>query len=215
MKKIIKYEDLYEPIKNEIVKYYEKKKTSNKKLQLAEAMEQWFLDEFENWMDEHATKSDRRYKTERRNNKALSVAENRRLDARRTAQRRRNIRFNIELPVKGAETIQKAASDASAISEFMGTSENISDGGLYFKSKVPLKVSSVIQVILDFSNIDKGFEKIVANAMVVRTSKLPNGDYGISMMFSKVDEQDKANLNYQIFKSLAFQKSDLYSMFAY
>ena len=97
----------------------------------------------------------------------------------------------------------------------MGKSENISDGGLYFKSKVPLKVSSVIQVILDFSKIGKDFENIVANAMVVRSSKLPNGEYGISMMFSKVDEQDKVNLNYQIFKSLAFQKSDLYSMFAY
>jgi hypothetical protein len=35
------------------------------------------------------------------------------------------------------------------------------------------------------------------------------------MMFSKVDEQDKASLNSQIFKSLAFQKSDLYTMFSF
>lgn len=214
MEKIFKYEDLYQPIKDEIKKYYENKKTSNNKLQLKDAMEQWFSDEFEDWMDDHATKSDRRYKEERRN-KNLSVVENRRMEFRRKAQRRKNLRFNIELPVKLAETIQEEASDASAIRDFMGTSENICDGGLYFKSKVPLKVSSVIQVILDFSKIGKGFENIIANAMIVRTSKLPNGEYGISMMFSKVDEQDKANLNYQIFRSLAFQKSDLYSMFAY
>ena len=214
MEKIFKYEDLYQPIKDEIKKYYEKKKISNKKLQLEDAMEQWFCDKFEDWMDDHATKSDRRYKNDRRS-KSLSVAENKRMESRRRAQRRKNLRFNIELPVKIAETIQEAASDASTIRDYMGKSENISDGGLYFKSKVPLKVSSVIQVILDFSKIGKDFENIVANAMVVRSSKLPNGEYGISMMFSKVDEQDKVNLNYQIFKSLAFQKSDLYSMFAY
>ena len=215
MEKIFKYENLYQPIKDEIKKYYENKKASNKKLQLEDAMKQWFCDKFEDWMDDHVTKSDRRYKTERRN-KSLSVAENRRMEARRKAQRRKNLRFNIELPVKLAETIRKAASDASTIRDCMGSSENISDGGLYFKSKVPLKVSSVIKVILDFSKIGKGFENIIiANAMVVRTSKLPNGEYGISIMFSKVDEQDKSNLNYQIFKSLAFQKSDLYSMFAY
>ncbi|MCG6535980.1 MAG: PilZ domain-containing protein [Syntrophales bacterium LBB04] len=214
MEKIIKYEDLYQPIHDEINKYYDNKKIANNKLQMKDAIDQWFSEKFEDWMDDHATKSDRRYKNERRN-KNLSVAENRRREARRKAQRRKNLRFNIELPVKLAETIQEAASDASTIEDYMGTSENISGGGLYFKSKVPLKVSSVIQVTLDFSNIGKGFKNIIANAMVVRNNKLPDGEYGISMMFSKVNDQDKANLNYQIFKSLAFQKSDLYSFFAY
>jgi hypothetical protein len=214
MEKIIKYEDLYQPIKDEINKYYSGKKASNPKLKLEDAMEQWFSNEFEDWMDEHATKSDRRYKKERRNQK-LSVEENRRSEARRKAIRRKNIRFNIELPVKIAETIQKASSDPSIISEHMGTSTNISDGGLYFISKVPLDVSSVIRVILDFSKLGKDFENIAANAMVVRVVKLLDGRYGISMMFSKVDEKKKANLNSQIFKSLAFQKSDLYTMFSF
>jgi hypothetical protein len=214
MKKIIKYEDLYQPIKDEIMKYYKNKKASNSKLKLEDAMEQWFSDEFEGWMDDHATKSDRRFKQERRN-KHLSVAENRRREIRRKMLRRKNLRFNIELPVKVAKTIQKASSDASLVSEYMGTCENISGGGLYFKSKVPLDVSSVIRVVLDFSNIGKGFENVVANAMVVRVVKLSNGEYGISMMFSMVEGQDKANLNSQIFKSLAFQKSDLYTMFSY
>jgi hypothetical protein len=80
---------------------------------------------------------------------------------------------------------------------------------------VSLKVSSVIRVILDFSRIGKEFQNVVANAMVVRVTPLPNREYGISMMFSKVDGQDKANLNSKIFKSLAFQKSDLYTMFGY
>ncbi|MBN1365342.1 MAG: PilZ domain-containing protein [Syntrophaceae bacterium] len=214
MKKIIKYEDLYQPIKDEIMKYYENKKASDSKLKLEDAMEQWFMTDFEGWMEEHVTKSDRRFKPERRNNK-LSVAQNRRREIRRKMLRRKATRFNIELPVKAAETIQEASSDASLISEYMGTSENISDGGLYFKSKVPLKVSSVIRVTLDFSRIGKEFENVVANAMVVRLNPLPSGEYGISMMFSKVDGQEKANLNSKIFKSLAFQKSDLYTMFGY
>lgn len=214
MKKIIKFEDLYQPIKTEVKKYYKNKKALNNELQLKDATDMWFYNEFEGWMDEHATKSDRRYEHERRNHNVLMATENRGGEVRRKVLRRKKMRFNIELPVKAVETVRKASSNASVIKKYLGRSENVKDGGLYFKSKVPLAVSSIIRVVLDFSKIDKGFKNIVANAMVVKVTKLSNGKYWISMMFSKINEKNGANLNTQIFKSLAFHKNDLYTMFS-
>jgi hypothetical protein len=212
MKKIIKYEDLFEPIKEEITRYFNSKSSKEKNLNFEQAMEKWFSEEFEEWMDLRAKKSDRRDKKERRN-ASSKTNDDRRKDSRRSTHRRKNIRFNIELPVKVAKTIQEATKDRERVEEIMGTSENVSGGGLYFKSKKPLKASSMIRVVLDFTKVDPDFENIEASAMVVRAAKLPSGDYGVSLMFSSVDEKVKPSLNYMIFKSLAFQKSDLYTLF--
>lgn len=178
--------------------------TSNKKLQLENALEQWFSDECEAWMNMNATKSDRRHMQESRNNSGSNAVKN-----RRNADRRKNPRFKVELPVDSVETIQESFLDVSKTSRLMGTSEN------YFKSKVPLKESSLIKIVMDCSKMGKNFESIVADAVVVRTSQLSSGEYGINILISNINVKEKENLNAQILKSLAFQKSDIYSLFVY
>lgn len=213
MGKIIKYEDLFEPIKKAVNGYFKAKSAAEKNLDFEHAMLQWFTEEFDAWMDLHAAKSDRRADKDRRKGSS-NIGKDRRKESRRSVQRRKNTRFNIELPVKLAETVQEATRESEKIEEIMGTSENIRGGGLYYISGEPMKPSSVIRVVLDFSKIDPASGSITASAMVVRSEKLRNGGYGVSLMFSKVDEKEKPDLNHMIFKSLAFQKSDLYAMFS-
>ncbi|MBN2160115.1 MAG: PilZ domain-containing protein [Spirochaetes bacterium] len=212
MDKIIKYEDLFGPIKKEITGYFKAKSSADKNLDFEHAMVQWFSEEFNAWMDLHASKSDRRENQDRRKSSS-GIDNDRRKASRRTAQRRKNTRYNIELPVTLVETVQEATREGERIEEIMGESENIRGGGLYFKSREPLKASSIIRVVLDFAKIEPDADNVVASAMVVRSEKLRSGEYGISLMFSKVDEKEKPNLNYMIFRSLAFQKSDLYTLF--
>lgn len=213
MKKIIKYVDLYEPIKAEIKRYMSSKSAREKNLDFETAMKQWFSKKFDIWMDLHAEKSDRRAARDRRAAPS-SVSADRRKGSRRTADRRKTTRFNIELPVASSETVQAATKDGGKIEEFMGASDTMRGGGLYFKSNEPLAASSMIRMVLDFSGIDPHPGNIEASAMVVRSEKLRGGKYGVSLMFSRIDEKEKPDLNYMIFKTLAFKKSDLYTLFS-
>lgn len=213
MKKIIKYVDLFEPIMAEIKRYMNSKNAREKNLDFETAMKQWFGEKFDIWMDLHAEKSDRRMARDRRNAPS-NVSDDRRKGSRRTADRRKATRFNIELPVTAVDTVQAATKDCGKIEQFMGASDTIRGGGLYFKSNEPLAASSMIRVVLDFSGIDPHAGNIEASAMVVRSEKLRGGKYGVSLMFSKIDEKDKPDLNYMIFKALAFKKSDLYTLFS-
>jgi hypothetical protein len=186
----IKYEELTMSMKGEIEKFFNSEKESNKELRFEDAMEIWFESEFEQWVIDR-TKGPLR-------------------------ERRKNFRFDIELPVKIVETVnEKSKSNKADSLKQVGDIVNMSKSGLYFKSKKPLKVSSVVKILIDFSKIDKELDSVDALAMVVRVDKLGNGEYANSVMFSKINDNAKKNMNYYIFKSMAFQQSQLNKLFFY
>lgn len=172
----IKYAKLSKEIKNEIESFHNE--LADKDITLEEAMFKWFEERFDDWIHgkyAHKEKKDKR----------------------------KYFRLEIEIPVMIIETLIESSKDESQAIDFVGTILNISRGGLYFRSKSYIEVSSIIMVKIDLSSIDKELKDIEALAMVMRSDKLNNEEYGIGIMFSSIYDDHKENLNIFILKNIA------------
>jgi c-di-GMP-binding flagellar brake protein YcgR len=179
MKDNIKYEQLSQAIKSEIKEYHNGEKEKNSKLTLEEAMFQWFDKCFDKWIRE-------KYTTELQKD-----------------DKRKFFRLDIEIPVRIIKTLIEPTQEETAVLDFVGTVLNISRGGLYFKSKKNIEISTIIRVKIDLSAVDKKLKDIEALAMVIRADKLNKSDFGIGLMFSSIYDKNKENLDLFIFKNVA------------
>jgi hypothetical protein len=179
MRKKIKYEKLSKEIKNEIESFFEKKKQSEKDISIEDAMEIWFNESFEDWIK----------------NKYAGSSE---------AEKRRNCRIDIEIRVKIIDTlIESSKGDAEDIG-IIGTIINISRGGLFFKSEKHIEPSSIVMTKIDLSEVDSELGNIEALAMVMRSQKINDREYGIGLMFSSIYNEHKENLDLFVFRNLAY-----------
>ena len=202
----IKYEALSSEIKKEIELFYTGLRKHNDGLSLEEAMSSWFEKEFDLWMVRNypAGPKDRRM-AERRKSVRIEPGKN---DGgksdRRQAPRRKKFRIDIEVPVEIVETLIESSSDDKGAIDFVGTLVNISKGGFYFSSPRPIEISSIIKVRIDLSNIDGDISNIEALAMVMRVDRMPDGNYGVGVMFSSIYDENREKLDIFIFKNLAY-----------
>ncbi|MFH0974997.1 MAG: PilZ domain-containing protein [Spirochaetota bacterium] len=178
MKDTIKYKDLSQGIKTEINKYYESKKKKNKQLTIEEAMFQWFEKNFEKWTGKYYTEI---------------CSDN----------KRKYFRLDVEIPVRITKILIESSEEEAKAIDFVGTIKNISRGGLYFKSKKHIEISSIIMIKIDLSSVDKKLKDIEALTMVIRSEKIKKNEYGIGLMFSTIYDDQKENLDLFIFRNVA------------
>lgn len=172
----IKYAKLSKEIKNEIELFHNE--LGGKGINLEEAMFKWFDERFDDWI--HSKYGNKEKK-----------------------DKRKFFRIEIEIPVMIVDTLIESSKDESQAIDFAGTILNISRGGLYFRSKNYIEVSSIIMVKIDLSSLDKELSSIEALAMVIRCDKLNDEEYGIGVMFSSIYDDHKENLNLFILKNIA------------
>jgi hypothetical protein len=178
MKDNIKYEELSQSIKSEINTYYKNEKKKNSNLTIEDAMFQWFDNIFDKW-----------------------IAKNYLKDLKK--DKRKFFRLDIEIPVRITKTLIESSKEEADALDLAGTIKNISRGGLYFKSKKHIEISSIIMVKIDLSSIDKKLNYIEALAMVIRSDKINKNEFGIGLMFSSIYEKNKENLDLFIFRNVA------------
>jgi hypothetical protein len=172
IKENISFGDLSLEIKKEIEQFY----SDNSFDTLESAMEAWFTDNFEQWLQKRIdSKTNRKY-----------------------------MRLEVELPVSVIDTVLESSEDDVEAKDFVGKIVNISRGGLYFRSTGRIEISSIIKVKVDFSSLDDGIQPIEALAMVVRVDAMVDGKFGIGVMFSTIYEEEQKCLDLFIFKNLAF-----------
>lgn len=174
----IKYEKLSQNIKSEINKFYTTKKKKNSSLTLEHAMFQWFDDNFDKWFGKKFTKGPKKDK-------------------------RKFFRLDIEIPVRITKTLIASSKEEAEALNLAGTIKNISRGGLYFKSKKHIEISSIIMVTIDLSSLDNRLKDVEALAMVIRSNKIKKNEFGIGLMFSSIYDKNKENLDLFIFKNVA------------
>ncbi len=175
----IKYEKLSGDIKNEIKKYHASKELHAPGTTFDESMIDWFDNKFDEWLlrnysDQGAT------------------------------SRRKFFRLEVEIPIRIIDTLIESSGDDTSAIEFVGKILNISRGGLYFKSGKPIEISSIIKVLIDLKGIDSEFNGIEALAMVIRTDKEDEGDFGIGIMFSSLYGPQRELLDLFILKNLSY-----------
>lgn len=175
----IKYEKLSNEIKDEIHKYHQSMKAQKSEAVFDESMAEWFENRFDEWLL-------KRYSSDEHQG------------------RRKFFRLEVEIPIRIIDTLIESSRDDKHAMEFIGKIVNISRGGLYFKSSKPIEISSIIKVIIDFSGVDKDLNEVEALAMVIRSDKLPEEDYGIGIMFSSIYEPNKERLDLFILKNLSY-----------
>ena len=178
MKDNIKYEELSQHIKSEINKYHENNKKNNNRLTIEDAMYEWFDKHFDTWIGENYIKE---------------LGED----------KRKFFRLNIEIPVKIKKIIVESSKEEAEAIELPGTAKNISRGGLYFKSKKHIEISSIIMIEIDLSAVEKKLTDIEALAMVTRSEKITGTEFGIGLMFSSIYDKNKENLDLFIFRNIA------------
>ncbi len=186
MKRYIKYEELSGELKKEIQEYHERKKDERQDLVLEDAMIDWFDKEFEEWIVNRFEKGT-------------------------GTNKRKNVRFQIEVPVKIVEMLVESSSDELDVMDMVGVIINMCRGGLYFKSEEPIKNASIIRIEIDLSSVDRELKGVEALAMVVRSEKLESGDYGIGVMISSIYDDHKDHLDLFVFRNLAnyvYKESD-------
>jgi hypothetical protein len=174
----VKYEKLSQNIKSEINKFYNNKKKKNSGLTLEEAMFQWFDNNFDKWIGKIFAKGLKK-------------------------DNRKFFRLDIEIPVRITKTIIASSKEEAEVLNLAGTIKNISRGGLYFKSKKHIEISSIIMVTIDLSALDKKLNDVEALAMVIRSNKIKKNEFGIGLMFSSIYDKNKKNLDLFIFKNVA------------
>jgi c-di-GMP-binding flagellar brake protein YcgR len=179
MKDNIKYEKLSQAIKSEIKKYYTKEKKKKAGLKMEEAMFKWFDKYFDKWFREKYSKEINK------------------------DDKRKFFRLDIEIPVRIIKTLVESTREESAAIDFVGTILNISRGGLYFNSKKHVEISSILMVRIDLSAVDKKLNDVEALAMVLRSDKLNQNEFGIGLMFSSIYDEHKENLDLFIFRNVA------------
>ncbi len=185
MKDNIKYEKLSLAIKSEIKEYHKIQKKRNAGLTMEDAMFDWFDKNFDKWIREKYTKD-------------LNKDD-----------KRKYFRLDIEIPVRIIKTLIESTKEETAVMDFVGTILNISRGGLYFKSKKHIEISSIIMVKIDLSAIDKELKDVEALAMVIRSDKINKNEYGIGLMFSTIYDEHKENLDIFIFRNVAHYSRSL------
>ncbi|MCU0821535.1 MAG: PilZ domain-containing protein [Spirochaetes bacterium] len=178
-KKNIKYEKLSKEIKHEIEIYFKKKKGEDKELTVEDAMVKWFSENFEEWI-KHKYSADKE------------------------AEKRRYYRIDIEIPVKIVDTLIESSNGDAEVIGIVGTIINISRGGLFFKSDRHFEPSSILMARIDLSAVDGELKDVDALAMVMRSEKISDGEYGIGVMFSSIYDEHKENLDLFVFKNLAY-----------
>ncbi len=179
MRKHIKYEDLSGDIKREIELFYDACQKKDRDLRFEDAMMMWFDDKFEQWMIDRCSSD---------------------IDQ----DKRKNIRFEIEVPIRVVETLVESSLDEDEALNMIGTIVNISRGGLYFKSRESLRKSSIVRIEIDLSSVDSELTCIEALAMVVRIDELGGGENGIGVMISSIYDDHRDHLDLFVFKNLAY-----------
>ncbi len=177
MKNYIKYEELSHSIKAEIERNFNNEKKKNNNLKIEDVMHKWFDESFDSWVQEHLNRDQK-------------------------DDKREYYRLDIEIPVRIIETLIESSKEESTAMEFVGTIINISRGGLYFKSDRYVEVSSIIKVKIDLTKVDKQLKDVEALAMVLRSEKLNENEYGIGIMFSSIYDENKENLDLFIFRNI-------------
>lgn len=168
------YSDLSSSIKEEFNNYISEKGYSINDIDIDSELDKWFEQEFEDWY--------------------LKKYEN--------DNKRKNIRINIDLPVIVSDTLIDSETDEEIESEIFGEMLNLSRRGLYFRSSVPVKKSSIIKVKLTLDEEHYSEDVVEALAMVVRIDNLDNGEYGLGLMFSTVYDGNQNKINTFVFKRL-------------
>jgi hypothetical protein len=175
----IKYEDLSSEIKHEINEYHRGIAAASSEVIMDETVVEWFEKKFDEWLI-------RKYS---------NVA---------GESRRKHFRLDVEIPIRIIDTLIESSSDDHHAMEFVGKIVNISRGGLYFKYKSPIELSSIIKVVIDFTNVDAELNGVEALAMVIRTDRLQDNSYGIGIMFSSIYGADRDKLDLFILKNLSY-----------
>ncbi|OHD64824.1 MAG: hypothetical protein A2176_10940 [Spirochaetes bacterium RBG_13_51_14] len=175
----IKYEKLSGEIKQQINKYHTSISAAKSEASLDESIAEWFENKFDEWLMQRYGKHE-------------------------GPGRRKHFRLDVEIPIRVIDTLIESSSDDHHAMEFVGKIVNISRGGLYFKYSRPIEISSIIKVIIDFSDIDKELNGVEALAMVIRTDKIHDHDYGIGIMFSSIYGANKEKLDLFILKNLSY-----------
>ncbi|HOO73248.1 MAG TPA: PilZ domain-containing protein [Spirochaetota bacterium] len=179
MKGNIKFEKFSSEIRKEIESFRSDAQKKGEEKSLEEAMVQWFDSSFDQWVI-------KRFNLEPVNNK------------------RRHFRLNVEIPIRIIETLIESSHEDKEAHDLVGNIINISKGGLYFKYRWPIEISSIIKVQIDLPSIDKDLDRIEALAMVVRMDKVSRDEYGIGVMFSSIYDSDKFNLDLFILNNLSY-----------
>ncbi len=177
MDKHIKYEDLNREIQAEFHKYLEESNCSINDIDIDTELFKWFDEKFEQWFKHKygENKSKRSYN-----------------------------RVDVEIPVQVMDTIvdYNDFDEAEVENEIIGQLINISRGGMYYQSIIPMEKSSIIKIKINFSELQEGADDVEALAMVMRVDKLEDNEYGIGLMFSTIYDKDKKELYMFIFKHL-------------
>lgn len=178
MKKHFKYEKLSKKMKDEIKNYCTYLEENNIHLDLENAMEKWFDEKFDDWFIEH-------------------------IDSHNTGEKRKSVRFDIELPVTVAEILIESSGDVSDSKEIKGKVVNVSRRGLYFRSREHIPVSSIIRIFVGLSKVDPELSAVEALAVVVRSEHIDKKRYGIGVTFSSISDNNKSHMDIFIFKNFA------------
>ncbi len=175
----IKYEKLSSDIKAEINNFHKSLASMESEPSFDESITEWFDKKFDEWLINKYSKPE-------------------------GPSRRKYFRLDVEVPIRIVDTLIESSSDDQHAMEFVGKIVNISRGGLYFKSSVPIEISSIIKVMIDFSGVDKELNGVEALAMVIRMDKINGDEYGIGIMFSSIYGQNKERLDLFILKNLSY-----------
>jgi hypothetical protein len=202
----ITYTELSKPIKDQVLNYFDLIRNDNPRQKLSDSIDNWFTEHFDEWMLRQA----RIRNFDRRKNNGQNGAAHADL---RSDRRRHNDRFDIEIPVKSVETLYDSTFDDKIVEKSIKSILDMNLGRLYFKWDSPLKASSMVNLSIDFSNIDRELKNLNAIAMVIRSDKLSDGKYRILVIFSNITDGKKINLSFHIFKNLVYQQSPLYRLF--
>ncbi len=179
MKGDIKFQKLSSEIRKEIEHFHGEKASRGETVSLDESMADWFDHQFEAWVL-------RRFKIDSGSNK------------------RKHFRLNVEIPIRIIETLIESSTDEKEALDLVGNIMNISKGGLYFKYRWPIELSSIIKVQIELPVVDRDLEKVEALAMVVRVDQVGRDEYGIGLMFSSIYDTDRFNLDVFILNNLSY-----------
>jgi hypothetical protein len=179
MKGNVKFEKLSSEIRREIEAFHAAMVHKGEDRPLEETMARWFETCFDEW-------AARRFNVDISDNK------------------RKHLRLNIEIPMRIIETLVKSSNDDREALDLVGNIVNISKGGLYFKYRWPIELSSIIKVQIELPQIDRDLERVEALAMVVRMDRLHKDEYGIGVMFSSIYDSDRFNLELFILNHLSY-----------
>ncbi|MFW5807480.1 MAG: PilZ domain-containing protein [Spirochaetota bacterium] len=174
---MISYNDLSDKIRAEVELYHEQKVKNGFARDLHSSIREWFDTRFEAW-----------YRQNNPGNNGYN--------------KRNNIRIDVKLPVTVADTLVETLHASENDFDLAGTVLNISRGGLYFVSKIPYQISTILRIKINFGALDSRYSDVDALTMVTRCEKLSDGTFGIGVAFSSIYDDERDTLDMFIFKQL-------------